>query len=94
MDFQMKWTDNLILHYAEPLKFNGEGELELMEMSFSFYDKAYSATVTKKSVDSDFASVCGEGHSELFESFIDALEDEHWDKVVETFKLLATSDEI
>jgi len=52
----------------------------------TFFGEEFIADVSKKNVDKDWASIEGEGPSELFDSFTSQMEDEYWDKVKELFK--------
>lgn len=87
MELVLKLSDNLTINYAHSNNTKG-GTLLCMELGCTFYGQDFLAWVTKSNIDNDLSSISGEGPSETFSSFIDQLEDTHWEKVKELFKKL------
>ena len=86
MDFNEEFSKNLKLHYSETLfRHDDSGKPRKVRFFFTFFGGEYVADVSSNSVENDFASIEAEGASELFDSFIDNLEDAHWEKLKDCF---------
>jgi len=84
MDLQVKLSSNLILHYLEENAVKSNNELVSVQFNFSFYGEYCTAIISKKGIESDFASISfSEAPSELSDSFIEAVEETHWEAVRE-----------
>jgi hypothetical protein len=81
MQFNKKFSDNLVLNHTETTNFNHEDGILYVMFYFSFYGQEFSAGVSKKYIDLDFPSIESEGPSELFDSFNSLLEDDYWDEL-------------
>jgi len=90
MNLQKKLNDNLTLHYVEANNWDNDDDgnevTTMYELSCSFYGKYYMAYASRESVDKDQGYLTAEGDSDLFDSFVSAMENEHWDEVVKQCK--------
>lgn len=89
-NLQIKFTDNLILHYIElnnlEIDEDDKYSIVMFELSFTFYNQHYTAWISSRNIDLNFSTVQGEGNSELFDSFINAIEYTHWEVISELCK--------
>ena len=86
MQLNQKLNDKTMLYYIEhntcETNFQtGAEEVTSYLLSFQFYDAHYLVTVSRKDLENDFPSVLMEGNSNLFDSFENACEDEHWETI-------------
>lgn len=81
MDLQLNITDNLSISYIELNNWDTDDEDDykdcMFELSFYFYNKWYIVWINQKYLDKDYLTVQAEGNSELFYSFINAIESTH-----------------
>lgn len=78
MNLQQQIDKNTILHYVEDYRQDDEGNPSYYELSFSFYDCHYYATVSREDIDNGIPSVGLEGDSRLFDSFNELCENDLW----------------
>lgn len=52
------------------------------EFNSNFYGKFYRFIIEQKDIERDFRSITCEGDSELFDSFIQQVQDEYWELIV------------
>lgn len=84
MDIQEKLSSNLILHYLEENVVKNNNELTSIQFNFSFYGEYCYAIISRKCIQSDWGSVAfAESRGELHDSFIEAIEETHWEKIKE-----------
>ena len=85
MNLQEKINDNTTLFYVEANNWhydeNDNDITDVYEISFGFYDCHYMVYVTNKDLERDCGSVQIEGDSKLFDSFEDAVENDHWELI-------------
>lgn len=86
MDFQKQLSKNLIVHYSETLSTNEDGSLKSVRFNCDFFGEYMVADVSKKNVEKDWSSITGEGASELWDSFENQMEDEHWEAIKGMFR--------
>ncbi|MCW3784913.1 hypothetical protein [Plebeiibacterium sediminum] len=86
MNIHRQIDANTILHYIEANNwhYNDKDEMviDVFELSFAFYDCHYFVFLPKKYIEENFSfGMTMEGDSKLFESFEEAIEDEHWELI-------------
>lgn len=86
MDFHKQLSKNLIVHYSETLSTNEDGSLKKVRFNCDFFGQYMIADVIKKNVEKDWSTITGEGASELWDSFENQMEDEHWEELKEMFR--------
>lgn len=87
MNLQEQVDENTILHFIEEIqsKYNeetGKNKAEKYNLAFSFYDKHYTAAVSREAIDKDLSfEVYIEGDSILFDSFEQHCTGEMWETI-------------
>ena len=86
MDIQKQLSKNLTVHYSETLSLNTDRSIKQVRFCCTFFGEPMIADVDINDIENDFNSVMGEGSSELFDSFIDQMENKYWEELKEMFR--------
>lgn len=91
-DMQFQLDEKTILHYIniDEWSENEEGIdiPDSFDLSITFYDCHYIATIYWDNIVKNWNSICADGPSILFSSFTDNLEDTHWNLIIQLIKKL------
>jgi hypothetical protein len=91
-NMQYNLDDKTILHYIEINSWEDDDDEniipESIELSFTFYDCQYFATISWEDLLINSNNICAEGPSILFSSFEDNIEENHWYLIVKLIKKL------
>lgn len=91
-NMQYHLDDKTILHFIEISGWNEDEEENIipegLDLSFTFYDCTYSVQIPWDNILKDWNSICADGPSILFDSFVTNIEDNHWDLIVQLIKKL------
>jgi hypothetical protein len=87
MHFKKQLSKNLVVHYSETLATFDDDTLKGVRFNCDFFGEYMVADVYKHNVENDWATITGEGSSELWDSFEDQMENEFWNDLKEMFLL-------
>lgn len=86
MNIQYEFDDKTTLHYVSNREWeydeNDNEITKIYELSFSFYDCSYIATIRKEDILNEDEYFLLEGDSKLFDSFEEFIED-NWEVIIE-----------
>ncbi len=86
MDFNNELSKNLMLVSSETAYTYKNGAVYQVRFFFLFYGQEFSAEFDKQRVANDRNSIDAEGDSELFDSFVDQVENKYWEQMKEYFR--------
>ncbi|MCL7987763.1 hypothetical protein M8998_07415 [Sphingobacterium sp. lm-10] len=91
MDLQVNLSKNLKLHYLEENVVSEDNQLVSIQFNFTFFGEYCHAVISRKCLESSNGSVVfAESPSELHDSFIESIEDTHWDKLKDYWREFET----
>ncbi|GEM_PF-1962507 len=86
MEFQEKLSSNLTLHNTETQQTDSNEQAVTVEFNFTFFGEYCRAVMHRDKLDIDWPSfVFTEAPCEVADSFVDQLENVHWEKLVDCF---------
>lgn len=86
MTIHKQLSENLLLRHTLTVRVDDDGTPDYVQFYFTFYGLIYSATITRRNIEKHCPGILAEGPRELFNSFVETIETDHWQSIQEYFK--------